>query len=96
MASITNCSFHLLDLPLELRENIYSYYLKPADRLESSEEGGGGNYKFDNSLFLVNKQISDEARAVWKLQDAFFVMVRTPWPTTGESSLSSFSSLHNI
>ncbi|KAL5119390.1 hypothetical protein ACEQ8H_002659 [Pleosporales sp. CAS-2024a] len=77
----------LFSLPLELREQIYSLYFKPADRLCFSDalrhEGFfGGVYRFDFSLCRVNKQIHAEAQSVWKRENVF-VKIATPWPSAG-------------
>ncbi|KAJ4985591.1 hypothetical protein SVAN01_08866, partial [Stagonosporopsis vannaccii] len=50
--------FRFLDLPLELREQIYSLYFRPADRLEKNatlESQGfyGGIYRFDMRVLRV-------------------------------------------
>lgn len=76
-----------LSLPLELREQIYSLYFKPADRLTHSEALNaqgffGGVYRFDFDLHRVNKQIYNEAKAVWKRENVF-VKIATPWPSAG-------------
>jgi len=80
-------SASLFSLPLELREQIYSLYFKPADRLHHSqklnEEGFyGGVYRFEFQLLRVNKQIHDEAKAVWQRENVF-VKIATPWPSAG-------------
>jgi hypothetical protein len=77
----------LLSLPLELREQIYSLYFKPADRLTHSEALNaqgffGGVYRFDFDLCRVNKQIYAEAKAVWRRENVF-VKIATPWPSAG-------------
>jgi hypothetical protein len=77
----------LLTLPLELREQIYSLYFKPADRLTHSEALNaqgffGGVYRFDFDLCRVNKQIYAEAKAVWRRENVF-VKIATPWPSAG-------------
>jgi hypothetical protein len=80
-----------LDLPLELRESIYSLYFKPADRLiqnASLQEEGyyGGVYKFDFDVYRVNKQLYEESKRVWKREN-MFVKIATPWPSAGMYSV---------
>jgi hypothetical protein len=80
-------SVSLFSLPLELREQIYSLYFKPSDRLHHSQslnEQGffGGVYRFDFDLWRVNRQIYNEAKAVWKREN-IFVKIATPWPSAG-------------
>jgi hypothetical protein len=79
--------FPFLRLPLELREQIYSIYFKPADHLVRSvelEASGffGGVYQWDFALWLTNKQIYAEAKKVWRREN-IFVKVATPWPSAG-------------
>lgn len=79
--------FPFLQLPLELRETIYSLYFKPADRLVQNralELQGlfGGLYRFDFDLYEVNKQIYQESRIVWQREN-IFVKIATPWPSAG-------------
>ncbi|KAF2993038.1 hypothetical protein E8E13_000516 [Curvularia kusanoi] len=77
--------FRFLDLPLELREQIYALYFRPADRLRKSaalESQGfyGGVYGFDLRLMRTSKQVSREARKVWR-REVKTVKVGTPWPS---------------
>jgi hypothetical protein len=79
--------FRFLDLPLEIRESIYSLYFKPADRFTTSpslESQGffGGVYTFDLRILRVCKQVCEEARAVWTRENVF-VKIATPWPSAG-------------
>jgi len=79
--------FRFLDLPLELREQIYSLYFRPADRLLKStalESQGmfGGIYRFDTRVLRVSKQVWREARRVWR-REVRTVKVGTPWPSAG-------------
>lgn len=83
----SNRPFPFLELPLELRESIYSLYFKPADRLVQThnlEAQGffGGVYKFDFDVYRVNKQVYREAQAVWRRENVF-VKIATPWPSAG-------------
>jgi hypothetical protein len=79
--------FPFLNLPLELREQIYSLYFKPADRLVYSDALNakgffGGVYDFDFELYRVNRQVYTEAKRVWERENVF-VKIATPWPSAG-------------
>ncbi|KAF1936032.1 hypothetical protein EJ02DRAFT_319385, partial [Clathrospora elynae] len=72
-------------LPLELREQIYSLYLDPADHLVKSEDleakgFHGGVYQWGLGLFGVNKQVYAETKRVWR-REVYFVKFATPWPS---------------
>jgi hypothetical protein len=81
-------SFPFLRLPLELREQVYSLYFKPADRITFPEATGfddafnGGIYKFDFDIYSVSKQVKTEAEEVWRRENVF-VCIETPWPQAG-------------
>lgn len=81
-------SFPFLRLPLELREQVYSLYFKPADRITFPESTGfedtfnGGVYKFDFDIYSVCKQVKTEAEEVWRREN-IFVCIETPWPQAG-------------
>lgn len=79
--------FRFLDLPLELREQIYELYFRPADRLRRSEalDGMGfcgGVYGFDMRLCRASRQVRREAGRVWR-REVRTVKVGTPWPSAG-------------
>lgn len=79
--------FPFLDLPLELREQVYSLYFRPADRLRKSpelESQGfyGGVYDFDLRLQRTCKQIAKESKRVWR-REVRTVKIGTPWPSAG-------------
>lgn len=85
--SNTSITSLLLSIPIELREYIWSLYLKPADRLvrcsHLDEEGFyGGVYHFDFALWRVNRQIYSEAKSVWQREN-IFVKIATPWSGAG-------------
>lgn len=91
MASASPKPFPFLDLPLELRESIYSIYFKPADRLTHTpalEEQGfyGGVYEFDFNIYHVSKQLYKESQRVWRREN-IFVKILTPWPSAGMYSI---------
>jgi hypothetical protein len=79
--------FRFLDLPLELREQIYGLYFAPADRLRKSatlEREGfyGGVYEFDLRVMRTSRRVCGEARRVWR-REVRTVKVGTPWPSAG-------------
>lgn len=74
-------TFRFLALPLELREQIYSLYFHPPDRLHTLEDSGG-RYQFDFDLLRVCKQVYAEAQTVFRREN-IFVKVETPWPNAG-------------
>ena len=69
----------LLNLPAEIREQIYREILSTAncyvDPVGSEEPG---SYKYDLAILLVNHQIYREAKKIF--QDNIFVKITTPWP----------------
>lgn len=98
-------TFNFLGLPLELRQQIYSLYFKPADRIIphehvrcrrptqwddgdefTSEDSvclySGGKYNFEFDIFLVCKEVKEEAQEVWRRENVF-VTICTPWPQAG-------------
>ena len=83
--------FPFMQLPLELREQIYSIYFNPPDHLAKSpdlEARGffGGLYRWDFDLWTVNKQIYAESKTVWRREN-IFVKIATPWPSAGMYSV---------
>lgn len=83
--------FRFLDLPLELREQVYSLYFRPADHLHKSEtlenQGFyGGVYNFEFELYKTCKQVHREARKVWR-REVRTVKIGTPWPSAGMYAL---------
>ncbi|KAF1833836.1 hypothetical protein BDW02DRAFT_472231, partial [Decorospora gaudefroyi] len=77
--------FSFMQLPLELREQIYSLYFRPADHLVKSpalEANGffGGVYQWSFALSCVSKQIYAESQKVWRRENAF-IKIATPWPS---------------
>jgi hypothetical protein len=79
----TTPPFRFLDLPLELREQIYSIYFHSPDYLVNRSENFGGVYAWDFRIYEVNKQVYEESRKVWKRENCF-VRLETPWPSAGE------------
>jgi hypothetical protein len=70
-------SFRFLDLPGELRNNVYQKLLGPGDARQDMGEGYT-KYTYDLALFLVNKQVYFESRKVFR-QLNVFARIETPW-----------------
>jgi hypothetical protein len=69
----------LLQLPLELRNEIYTHLLKPEANRTFDPESGLTRYHFDHlNLLLVSKQIYNEAQSVFYLLNEF-ARVKTPF-----------------
>lgn len=72
---------NLLGLPPEIRNNIYSFLLQPsASRKPHPANDSYTTYDFRQALnlYYVNKQIHQEARAVFYALNTF-VLIETPW-----------------
>ncbi|KAL9095851.1 MAG: hypothetical protein Q9165_001848 [Trypethelium subeluteriae] len=69
--------FRFLDLPPELREEIYTLALAPIYH----EEVDGSWREYQLSLLQVSKRIRDEAQEIFK-RDNVFCRIETPWPET--------------
>ncbi|QDS69279.1 hypothetical protein FKW77_002349 [Venturia effusa] len=69
--------FNILNLPGELRNNVYELLFNPAYLREDQGEGQH-TYKYDLALLHTNKQIYLEARKIFRQQNVF-VRVETPW-----------------
>lgn len=79
--------FPFMRLPLELREQIYSEYFDPKQRLGSFELDIGPEgrisytrYTFEFSLLSTCKQVYLEAVNIWRKNNKF-MKFQTPWPT---------------
>ncbi|TLD15369.1 Tetratricopeptide-like helical [Venturia nashicola] len=70
-------NFDFLDLPGELRNNIYELLLNPA-YLRQDLDDGQHTYNYNLALLHTNKQIYLEARKIFRQQNVF-VRVETPW-----------------
>lgn len=67
-----------LRLPRELRDEVYSLLLAPhAFRVERPDDYV--EYKYDLRLLRVNRQVHDEARAIFRRLNTF-ARIETPWP----------------
>ncbi|KAK7518038.1 uncharacterized protein IWZ02DRAFT_308128 [Phyllosticta citriasiana] len=74
----TSSPSHLLNLPAEIREEIFSHVLSPsAARIELPDDYV--KYRFHLGLFRVNRQVYREARHVFYRLNTF-VRIETPWP----------------
>lgn len=73
---------HLLTLPPEIREQIYSLILHPnANRHYHEDEYTSYNYKPALVLFRINRQIYFESRKVFRELNTF-IRIETPWVET--------------
>jgi tetratricopeptide (TPR) repeat protein len=69
--------FRFLDLPAELRNNVYKLiFSRTRTRIDLGD--GYSTYKFDLALFNVNRQIYFESRNIFR-QIYVFVRIETPW-----------------
>ncbi|KAL9062823.1 MAG: hypothetical protein Q9157_008603 [Trypethelium eluteriae] len=69
--------FRLLDLPPELREEIYTIALAPIYH----EEENHSSREYELGLLQVSKRIRNEAQEIFK-RDNVFCRIETPWPET--------------
>lgn len=69
--------FPLLSLPGELREQIFSHLVSPASALVVNEDESI-QYKYNLSIFRVNKQIYTESHRVFSLLNVF-TRIESPW-----------------
>ena len=74
----SNQPFRFLDLPAELRNQIYELILDPAYVRKLLPDGFTTTYDYDLALFHVNRQIYVEARNVFWLRN-IFARIETPW-----------------
>jgi hypothetical protein len=71
---------HLLGIPPEIREQIYSELLNPeVNRVYHQDEYSSYNYGPALQLFKVNRQIYVESRKIFRDLN-IFVRIETPWP----------------
>lgn len=69
----------LLDLPAEIREQIYSEVLRSENsKCDSDDPEEPSRYKFHLDILLTNHQIYREAKKIF--QDNIFIKITTPWP----------------
>lgn len=67
----------LMSLPVELRDQVYSHILRPANNAYECPNFYT-QYKYDLRLFRVCKQMQAEAQRVFRLLN-IFVAIETPW-----------------
>ncbi|KAH7110311.1 hypothetical protein B0J11DRAFT_499160 [Dendryphion nanum] len=81
MATTITKPFPLLRLPLELRQQIYTYYFPPSTKqtMTPTHEDTLTVYAFDLRIYLVCKQVHLEAQDVFR-REYLFVRIETPWP----------------
>lgn len=70
---------HFLELPAEIRTEIYSLLLDPsANRTDSADGYSTYNYRGSLVLFRVNRQVYHESLRVFRTLNTF-VLIETPW-----------------
>lgn len=68
-----------LDLPAEVREQIYREVLSTANsKVDPINSDEPGSYNYQLNILLVSHQIYREAKKIF--QDNVFVKITTPWP----------------
>lgn len=76
-ALLSNSGLHLLDLPLEIRQNILEHLL--ASRLTRyTADDGHTRFRFHGAIFRVNRQLHEEAKDTFRISNVF-VRIETPW-----------------
>jgi len=84
MATTSDQQLHLLTLPAEIREQIYSLIFHPeANRRYEPDEYVTYHYSAALVLFKLNRQIYREAHKVFYDLNTF-VRIETPWPQSKE------------
>lgn len=88
MATASEQQLHLLTLPAEIREHIYSLIFNPEEnRRHSQDEYVTYHYSAALVLFKINRQIYHEAHKVFYDFNTF-VRIETPWPQSKEHVMS--------
>ena len=84
MTEIFTMTFRLLDLPAEIREQIYREVLctENARRDPPPRTDDPGFYEYDLNLLRVNHLVYQEAKKIF--QDNVFVKILTPWSSSIE------------
>ncbi|CAD0089713.1 unnamed protein product [Aureobasidium vineae] len=71
---------NLLDLPREIRDDIYTYLSAPSANKHTTNDGTTTTYNYTHfNLFLTNRQLYHEARRIF-LEQNTFVKITTPFP----------------
>ncbi|KAL8869728.1 MAG: hypothetical protein Q9174_004052 [Haloplaca sp. 1 TL-2023] len=71
-------SFRFLDLPPEIRDQIYHDILScDTARCPPDDDDKPGSYKFDLEILRANRQIHRESRKAF--EDNIFIKITTPW-----------------
>lgn len=78
VASSSNNGRGLLRLPVELREHIYSYILRPASNQWVDVNDDSIHYQYDLRLFRANKQVYAEAERIFRRENVF-IRIQTIW-----------------
>lgn len=72
-----NAQLRFLDLPGEIREEVYRELLS-STRNKHDIGDGKAQYKFHLEILLANRQVHEEAREVFRRHNVF-VRIETPW-----------------
>jgi len=76
-AQLRSAQLRFLDLPGEIREQVYRELLSSATNRHDIGDGKA-QYKFHFEILLVNSQVHEEAREVFRRHNVF-VRIETPW-----------------
>jgi hypothetical protein len=73
-------TFRFMDLPAELRDEVYTYLMLPEDNCIVDDDGIITKYLYDLSFYRTSKQIHEEAKRVFRvLPWNTFARIETPW-----------------
>ena len=76
----TAAPFRFMDLPAELRDEVYTYLLDPEDHCKYDEDGVKTKYTYDLRFYRTCKQVYAEAKRVFRvLACNTFARIETPW-----------------
>ena len=78
--TVSKMPLTFLDLPAEIREQIYFYFMWSSDSKRFHQVGSElpPYYEYDLSLLYVNRLVHTEAKKIF--QDNIFIKITTPWP----------------
>ncbi|KIW00551.1 uncharacterized protein PV09_07906 [Verruconis gallopava] len=77
--------FRFMDLPAELRDQIYTHLLNPEDNCTIGEDGIIAKYNYDLRFFRTCKQVYAEAKRMLQvLPWNTFARIETPWEEAQE------------
>ena len=77
--------FRFMDLPAELRDQVYTYLLLPEDNCEVGEDGVTTKYRYDLRFYRTCKQVYAESKRIFRvLPWNTFARIETPWEEAQE------------